>query len=169
MIERTGKCSRRVDHRVCGRLLGEAAFSKIVRRFHRAIPAHRRSDDKLHCLYPVMADAPFAAVGVTEQPCGGEEEAAPAPHPSRRVVAVEPRDTKRPCEIPDIGAGYRTSVKYLLTQGPVSAPIPPTTQNRGLSELFSPSRCAILVPEKRFLATDDTDKCPLPAPRWRSN
>src|ERR1039458_317638 len=35
-----------------------------------------------------MADAPFAAVGVTEQPCGGEEEPAPAPHPQRGVVAV---------------------------------------------------------------------------------
>src|SRR6267142_1481214 len=35
-----------------------------------------------------MADAPFSAVGVTEQPCGGEEEPAPAPHPQARVAAV---------------------------------------------------------------------------------
>src|SRR3981189_425417 len=36
-----------------------------------------------------MADAPFGAVGITEQPCGGEEEPAPAPHPKARVVAVD--------------------------------------------------------------------------------
>src|SRR6266404_6029956 len=36
-----------------------------------------------------MADAPFAAVGVTEQARGGEEEPAPAPHPQRGVVAVD--------------------------------------------------------------------------------
>src|SRR5712664_4807696 len=36
-----------------------------------------------------MADAPFGAVGITEQPCGGEEEPAPAPHPQARVVAVD--------------------------------------------------------------------------------
>src|SRR5712664_851839 len=36
-----------------------------------------------------MADAPFAAVGVTEQPCGGEEEPAPAPHPQGGIVAVD--------------------------------------------------------------------------------
>src|ERR1700692_362305 len=36
-----------------------------------------------------MADAPFAAVGVTEQSCGGEEEPAPAPHPQAGVVAVD--------------------------------------------------------------------------------
>src|SRR5450756_180883 len=36
-----------------------------------------------------MADAPFAAVGVAEQPCGGQEEPAPAPHPQTRVGAVD--------------------------------------------------------------------------------
>src|SRR3981081_4520407 len=36
-----------------------------------------------------MADAPFTAVGVAEQACGGEEEPAPAPHPQVRVVAVD--------------------------------------------------------------------------------
>src|SRR6202022_4763566 len=36
-----------------------------------------------------MADAPFAAVGVAEQPRGGEEEPAPAPHPQGGVVAVD--------------------------------------------------------------------------------
>src|SRR5260370_21094573 len=39
-------------------------------------------------LHPVMADAPFAAVGVAEQASGGEEEPAPAPHPQARVVAI---------------------------------------------------------------------------------
>ena len=36
-----------------------------------------------------MADAPFAAAGVAEQACGGEEEPAPAPHPHARVIAVD--------------------------------------------------------------------------------
>src|ERR1700704_3571050 len=36
-----------------------------------------------------MADAPFGAVGVTEQPGGGEEEPTPAPHPQGGVVAVD--------------------------------------------------------------------------------
>src|SRR6266404_1106795 len=36
-----------------------------------------------------MADAPFAAVGITEQPRGGEQEPAPAPHPQCGVVAVD--------------------------------------------------------------------------------
>src|SRR5712675_3598521 len=36
-----------------------------------------------------MADAPFGAVGVAEQPCGGEEEPAPAPHPQGGLVAVD--------------------------------------------------------------------------------
>src|SRR6478609_506950 len=36
-----------------------------------------------------MADAPFAAVGVAEQPRGGEQEPAPAPHPQCAVVAVD--------------------------------------------------------------------------------
>src|SRR3984957_20056083 len=35
-----------------------------------------------------MADAPFDAVGVAEQSCGGEEEPAPAPHPQGGVVAI---------------------------------------------------------------------------------
>src|SRR6267154_5907189 len=36
-----------------------------------------------------MADAPFAAVGIAEQPGGGEQEPAPAPHPQCGVVAVD--------------------------------------------------------------------------------
>src|ERR1700712_172917 len=40
-------------------------------------------------LHSVMADAPFAAVGVTEQAGGGEKEPAPAPHPQRRVAAID--------------------------------------------------------------------------------
>src|SRR6266404_5952777 len=36
-----------------------------------------------------MADAPFAAVGVAEQPGGGDQEPAPAPHPQCGVVAVD--------------------------------------------------------------------------------
>jgi len=36
-----------------------------------------------------MADAPLAAVGVTEQARGGEEEPAPAPHPQVGVVAIQ--------------------------------------------------------------------------------
>src|SRR4030081_1210826 len=39
--------------------------------------------------HPIMTDAPFTAVGVAEQACGGEEEPAPAPHPQVRVVAVD--------------------------------------------------------------------------------
>ena len=35
-----------------------------------------------------MADAPLAAVGITDQPRGREEEPAPAPHPQRGIVAV---------------------------------------------------------------------------------
>ena len=35
-----------------------------------------------------MADTPFAAVGITKQPRGREEEPAPAPHPQVGVVAV---------------------------------------------------------------------------------
>src|SRR6202035_5161928 len=35
-----------------------------------------------------MAAAPFAAIGVAEQPGGGEEEPAPAPPPQVGVVAV---------------------------------------------------------------------------------
>src|SRR5258708_18805986 len=46
-------------------------------------------NDKLHRLHPIMADAPFAAVGVAEQACGGEEEPAPAAHPQSSVVAVD--------------------------------------------------------------------------------
>ena len=40
-------------------------------------------------LHPEMADAPFDAVGVTEQSRRGEEEPAPAPHPKARVAAVD--------------------------------------------------------------------------------
>src|SRR4030095_14214702 len=36
-----------------------------------------------------MADAPFAAVGMAEQPGGCEQEPAPAPHPPCGVVAVD--------------------------------------------------------------------------------
>src|SRR4029453_5596506 len=36
-----------------------------------------------------MADAPFAAVGMAEQPGGCEQEPAPAPHPQCGVVAVD--------------------------------------------------------------------------------
>src|ERR1700731_2119535 len=36
-----------------------------------------------------MADAPFAAAGVAEQPGGGEQEPAPAPHPQTGLVAVD--------------------------------------------------------------------------------
>ena len=36
-----------------------------------------------------MADAAFATVGVAEQPRGRQKEAAPAPHPQRRVGAVD--------------------------------------------------------------------------------
>ncbi|HYV90035.1 MAG TPA: hypothetical protein VFA91_15775, partial [Candidatus Polarisedimenticolia bacterium] len=39
------------------------------------------------------------------------------------------------------------------------------------SQLFSPARCAILVPSAAFV-TDDTGKClqvPPPAPKWKSN
>ena len=35
-----------------------------------------------------MADAPFTAVGIAEQPCGREKEPASAPHPQRGIVAV---------------------------------------------------------------------------------
>src|SRR6266403_3932488 len=35
-----------------------------------------------------MADAPFAAIGIAEQPGGCEQEPAPAPHPQRGVVAA---------------------------------------------------------------------------------
>jgi hypothetical protein len=38
--------------------------------------------------HPEMADAPFAAVGITEQSSGREEEPAPAPHPQAGLVAV---------------------------------------------------------------------------------
>src|SRR5215813_9926968 len=36
-----------------------------------------------------MADPPFAAVGVTEQPRRREKEPAPAPHPQRGIVAID--------------------------------------------------------------------------------
>ena len=36
-----------------------------------------------------MADAPLAAVGVTEQPCRREKEPAPAAHPQRGIVAID--------------------------------------------------------------------------------
>src|SRR5258705_1228538 len=36
-----------------------------------------------------MADAPFAAIGIAEQPGGCEQEPAPAPHPQWVVVAVD--------------------------------------------------------------------------------
>src|ERR1700676_3077135 len=36
-----------------------------------------------------MADAPFAAGGVPEQPGGGEKDPAPAPHPQTGLVAVD--------------------------------------------------------------------------------
>src|SRR5438067_1633324 len=39
--------------------------------------------------HPVMADAPFAAIGVTEQARGGEEEPAPAPHPQGGLAAID--------------------------------------------------------------------------------
>src|SRR3984957_10417486 len=48
-----------------------------------------RPTDLLPCLHPVMADAPFAAVGIAEQPRGGEEEPAPAPHPQSSVAAID--------------------------------------------------------------------------------
>src|SRR5689334_25270667 len=44
---------------------------------------------KLRRLQPVLADAPLAAVGVTEQACGGEKEPAPAPHPQRGLAAMD--------------------------------------------------------------------------------
>src|ERR1700730_17319348 len=42
-----------------------------------------------HRLHPIMADAPFAAVGIAEQARSSEQEPAPAPHPQRRIVAVD--------------------------------------------------------------------------------
>src|SRR5437763_933735 len=60
-----------------GRLLGD------TRRIDSA-PTIR-----LRRLHPVMADAPFAAVGIAEQPCGREKEPAPAPHPQRGIIAVD--------------------------------------------------------------------------------
>src|SRR5207248_8251896 len=36
-----------------------------------------------------MADAPLAAVGISEQARGREEEPAPAPHPQARIVAID--------------------------------------------------------------------------------
>src|SRR4051812_33598349 len=36
-----------------------------------------------------MADAPLAAVSVTEQACGREEEPTPAPHPQGCVIVVD--------------------------------------------------------------------------------
>src|SRR3981189_1168579 len=48
------------------------------------VPAERST----RRLYPVMADAPRAVVGITEQRRGREEEPAPAPHPQRGIVAV---------------------------------------------------------------------------------
>src|SRR5690348_6954421 len=43
----------------------------------------------LHRLHPIMADAPFAAVGVAEQARCSEEEPAPAPHPQGCAGAVD--------------------------------------------------------------------------------
>src|SRR6202012_3486837 len=43
----------------------------------------------LNHLHPVMADAPFAPVGVAEQAGCREEEPAPAPHPQAGVVAID--------------------------------------------------------------------------------
>ena len=55
-------------------------------------------------------------------------------------------------------------MRRLRQPGPPSAPGSDSAMaaESGVSELFSLSRCAILAPEKRFLATDDTDKCPSP-------
>src|SRR6478752_7713496 len=47
-----------------------------------------RGGNGLRHLQPVVADAPFAAVGVAELACGGEEGAAPAAHPQRGRLAV---------------------------------------------------------------------------------
>src|SRR4051812_38954577 len=48
-----------------------------------------RSQPLTHCLHPVMANAPFPAVGVAQQARGGEEQPAPAPHPERGIAAID--------------------------------------------------------------------------------
>src|ERR1700689_3901384 len=57
-------------------------MSAVEREANVKTPSLRR-------LHPVMADAPFAAAGITEQTSGGEKEPAPAPHPQAAVFAID--------------------------------------------------------------------------------
>src|ERR1700752_4029345 len=47
------------------------------------------NESNLGRLHAVMADTPFAAVGIAEQARRRQEEPAPAPHPQRGVVAID--------------------------------------------------------------------------------
>src|SRR6478752_6857355 len=48
-----------------------------------------RGGNGLRNLQPVVADTPFAAVGVAELACGGGEGPAPAAHPERGLLAMD--------------------------------------------------------------------------------
>src|SRR6202035_1877407 len=68
-----------------------------------------------------MAAAPFAAIGVAEQPGGGEEEPAPAPHPQAGVVAVD--GTKDAFDLVAVGVEIAEPVERgALIMGAAPAP-----------------------------------------------
>ena len=68
-------------------LLSEAAT--LLVDGNESVPAQQSAGS----LHPIVANAPFAAIGATEQPRGGEEKPTPAPHPQRRLVAIDdPKD-----------------------------------------------------------------------------
>src|SRR5688572_14721181 len=59
------------------------------RSWARRATIESKVNESSHCLQPIVADAPLAAVGITEQTRGREQEPAPAPHPQARIVAMD--------------------------------------------------------------------------------
>ena len=129
---------------------------------------HQRRDQPLPRIGRSARDRPQRAAGADQAERKGPDRIDPAGiagallhHPGARHQDRERHgDRRQRLEIQNVmqNPGWTTNVyKIRSSQSPVSARSSPLVwPETGLSDLFSPPRCAILAPQTRLFATDDT-------------